>query len=249
MLNSVLSQITTGTVAAVADTLNNSAAQTTAAITPAGNPAQTEASLSLFDLIVKGGYVMIPIALLLFIAIYVLIERIIALKRASQVDKNFMNTIKDFIVNGNIVSAEALCKNSTSPQAAVVGKGLSRLGKPVGDIKEAMEGAGRVEVYKIEKNMIILNIIGRIAPMFGFVGTIIGVVKIFYDISLAGGDIKIDTISGGLYQKMITSAGGLVVGIFAFAAYHILNIVIEKIINRIETNSMEFLDIINEPSK
>ena len=251
MLNAGLLQITTATGttgAAVVDTLHKAAAQAATGAAPADLP-KAEASLSIFDLIMKGGYIMIPIAVLLFIATYVLIERIITLSRASRYDKNFMNTIKDFIVNGNIKAAVTLCNGSTSPQAVIVGKGLTRLGKPVAEIKEAMEGAGRAELYKIERNMIVLNIIGRIAPMFGFVGTIIGVVKIFYDISLAGGDIKIDTISAGLYQKMITSAGGLIVGIIAFASYHILNIVIEKLINRMEVSSTQFLDILNEPSK
>lgn len=248
MLSSVLLQITGTTGATVADTINKTAIpiQDTAQMVPAAN---VEDSLSLFELAVKGGYIMIPIGLLLFLAIYVMFDRIIALRKASRHDRNFMLTIKDFIVSGNLEAARTLCRSSTSPEAAVVGKGLSRLGKPVAEIKEAMDGAGRAELYKIEKNMIVLNIIGRIAPMFGFVGTIIGVVKIFYDISLAGGDIKIDTISAGLYQKMITSAGGLIVGIIAFATYHILNIVIEKIINRMENSSTQFLDILNEPSK
>ena len=191
---------------------------------------------------------MYPIALLLVITLYVLVERIIALSRASKYDKNFIHTINDFIHSGNLNAATTLCKSNTTPQAVIIGKGLSRIGRPMSEIREAMEGAGKAEIYKIEKNMIILNIVGRIAPMFGFVGTIIGVVKIFYDISLAGGDIKIDTISGGLYQKMITSAGGLIVGIVAFVSYHILNIFIEKIINRIETSATDFLDILHEPS-
>ncbi|MCC6691415.1 MAG: MotA/TolQ/ExbB proton channel family protein [Bacteroidia bacterium] len=249
MLSFNLLQITATTAAAVTDTLNKSAVQTPALPASVIEPVKVEDSLSLFDLIVKGGYIMIPIGILLFIAIYVLIERVIALSKASRTDKNFMNTIKDFIVNGNMNAALTLCKGSTSPQAAVVGKGLSRIGKPVSEIKLAMEDAGRAELYKVEKNMIVLNIIGRIAPMFGFVGTIVGVVKIFYDISLAGGDIKIDTISAGLYEKMITSAGGLIVGIIAFASYHILNIVIEKIIHRMESSAAELLDILNEPSK
>ncbi len=251
MLNSIFLQITAagGTAAtgatAVADTAHKAAAA--AGLVPGTENPQD--SLSLLQLIIKGGYIMIPIGLLLFFAIYALIDRIIALSRASRHDKNFILTIKDFIVSGNLEAARMLCKSNTSPEAVIVGKGLSRLGKPVTEIREAMEGAGKGEVYKVEKNMIILNIIGRIAPMFGFVGTIIGVVIIFYDISLAGGDIKIDTISHGLYQKMITSAAGLIVGIFAFASYHILNMVIEKIIHRMENTSMQFMDILNEPSK
>ena len=244
--NAASNATVTQTVSAVKDTMHALANQGQVTTLPEG--AKAEATLNLMDLIVKGGFIMIPIALLLFITIYVLVERIIALSKASKHDKNFLLTIKDYIVNGNINAAKALCQGSDSPQAAVVGKGLSRIGKPMSEIREAMEGAGRAQIYRIEKNMIVLNIVGRIAPMFGFVGTIIGVVKIFYDISLAGGDIKIDTISHGLYQKMITSAGGLIVGIVAFAAYHILNIVIERIINRIESTAADFLDILNEPS-
>ena len=241
----LLLQATNTSAETVADTLHKAAALGS---TTAPEAAKTETSLSLFDLIVKGGYIMVPIAFLLFMAIYVLIERIIALRKASKYDPYFISIIKDNIVSGNVAAAIALCKNTDSPQAAVVGKGISRLGKPMSEIREAMEAAGREQIYRIEKNMIVLNIIGRIAPMFGFVGTIIGVVKIFYDISLAGGDIKIDTISHGLYQKMITSAGGLIVGILAFASYHILNIVIEKIVHRIESSASQFLDILNEPT-
>ena len=239
----LLLQTTTTAATTLVDTLHKSAATM-----PGAEVVKTETSLSLMELIVKGGYIMIPIAGLLFLALYVLVERIIALTKASKHDKNFMAIIKDNVLNGNIAAAVTLCKSSDSPQAVVVGKGLSRLGKPMVEIREAMESAGREQIYRIERNMIVLNIVGRIAPMFGFVGTIIGVVKIFYDISLAGGDIKIDTISHGLYQKMITSAGGLIVGILAFASYHILNIVIEKIIHRIESSASQFLDILNEPS-
>jgi biopolymer transport protein ExbB len=263
MLNSVLLQSAvaanaaaggTGSTAATvagtaADSLHKAAGLAAGALPGAPGTENLQDSLTLFDLILKGGYVMIPIGLLLFFAIYALIDRIIALRKASRHDKNFILTIKDFIVTGNLEAAKTLCRSNTSPEAVIVGKGLSRLGKPVSEIREAMEGAGKSEVYKVEKNMIVLNIIGRIAPMFGFVGTIIGVVKIFYDISLAGGDIKIDTISHGLYQKMITSAAGLIVGIIAFASYHILNMVIEKIIHRMENTSMQFMDILNEPSK
>ncbi len=250
MLNSILLQITattggTGTTQTAVDT-SQQAVNAAQAVTEA---APTQVSISLFEFVMKGGYIMIPIGILLFIALYVIIERTIALSKASRSDKNFMNTIKDFIVSGNIDAAKTLCKSNTSPQAAVIGKGLTRLGKPSSEIREAMEGAGRLEVHELERNMIILNIVGRIAPMFGFVGTIIGVVKIFYNIAQGDGVIQIKSISGGLYEKMITSAGGLVVGVIAFAGYHVLNITVEKIINRIESTSVDFMDVLNEPSK
>ena len=250
MLSSILLQVQspigTGTTQVVADTAHQATGIVQAAVEVA---PPTQASISLFEFVMKGGFIMIPIGILLFIALYVLIERTIALSRASKFDKNFMNTIKDFIVSGNLDAAKTLCKSSSSPQAAVIGKGLSRLGKPTAEIREAMEGAGRLEVHKLERNMIVLNIVGRIAPMFGFVGTIIGVVKIFYNIAQGDGVIQIKSISGGLYEKMITSAGGLVVGVIAFAGYHVLNIVVEKIINRIESTSVEFMDVLHEPSK
>lgn len=233
MLLSVLLQITETTTAVA-----NTVAQAVAA------PKQD--SLSLLDLILKGGYIMIPIGVLSLISIYVLIERWITIKKANKTDKNFMNTIKDFIHNGNLEAAKALCKNTQTPVAAVIGKGLSRLGKPYKEIESAMESVGKVELSKLEKNMSILGIIAGIAPMFGFIGTISGVIKIFYNISLAD-NISIGLISGGLYEKMITSAAGLVVGVFAFVSYHALNIGVDKAVTKIETSAIEFSDIINEP--
>ena len=208
----------------------------------------TSATLSLFDLIMKGGWVMVPIAIILLIAIYVFFERLFAIMRSGRHDRNFMNNIKDFIVNGNIDAARAFCKSNPSPQARIVEKGISRLGKPIHEIEEAMEGVGRLEVYKLEKNLTILSIVGRVAPMLGFIGTIIGVINIFYKISLAK-QVEIDVISEGLYQKMITSASGLAIGVFAFICYHMLTIMVDKIVNRMETASVEFVDLLHQPGK
>jgi biopolymer transport protein ExbB len=207
--------------------------------------APKETSISLIELLMKGGYLMIPIGILSLIAIYVLIERYMAIRKASHSDNNFMNNIKDFIKNGNIEAARSLCKNSTSPQARMIEKGISRMGKPVKEIEASIENTGKLEVYKLEKNLAVLGIIAGIAPMFGFIGTIMGVIKIFYNISLAD-NISIGLISGGLYEKMITSAAGLVVGVFAFIAYHWLNIMVDKVIQRMETNSIEFIDLLQE---
>lgn len=247
MFHSFLLQITsTGVIdSAIADTAGKALAQANS-IVPEALP-RAEDSLSLLDMVMKGGYIMIPLFILLFIAIYVLIERSIVVRKATKHDKNFMNTLRDFVLNGNMEAAKSFCKNSESIQSKIIGRGLTRAGKPIKEVKEAMEDIARAEVYRLEKHMTILSVIGRVAPMFGFIGTILGVVKIFYDISLAGGDIRIDVISGGLYQKMITSAGGLVVGVVAFASYHILAIVIDKIVNRIETTAVEFTDLLQEP--
>ncbi len=143
-----------------------------------------EAHLSLFDLLIKGGWVMIPILLLLVVAIWVFFERLIAISRANKGDKNFMDNIRDLMLTGNMDGAKAFCKNSNTPQARVVEKGIQRLGKPVNEIEAAMQDAGKLELYKVEKGLSILSIVGRIAPMLGFIGTIIGVINIFYKISL-----------------------------------------------------------------
>lgn len=216
-----------------------------AVINVAATAEPKESSISLFELIVKGGYLMIPIGILSVIAVYVIIERIIALKKASRSDVNFMNNIKDFIKNGNIEAAKSLCKNSSSPQARMIEKGISRIGKPIKEIEDSIENVGKIEIYQLEKNLNILGIVAGIAPMFGFIGTIAGVIKIFYNISLAD-NISIGLISGGLYEKMVTSAAGLVVGVFAFIAYHWLNMILDKIIHNMESNSIEFIDLLQE---
>ncbi len=207
----------------------------------------TEDSFSLFSMIVKGGVMMIPLALMLVLAIYVLIERLIVLGRASKRNDTLMTSLKDLIHKGNIDSAKAMCTALNTPEAAMIEKGLNRIGQPIQDIREAMNETAEVEIGKLEKNMGILNITGRIAPMFGFIGTIIGVIKIFYDIALAK-TVEIEVISTGLYQKMITSCSGLVVGVLAFVAYHWLNTKIDKLAHRMEESRMKFLDILNEPT-
>jgi biopolymer transport protein ExbB len=157
-------------------------------------------------------------------------------------------TLKEMIHSGNIANARALCKNNNTPESSMIEQGVTRIGQPVQEIREAMNKSGSNEIAKLEKNLNVLNIIGRIAPMFGFIGTIIGVIKIFYSISLAK-TVEIEVISSGLYQKMITSAGGLVVGVFAFVGYHWLNTRIDRLSHRMEDTQIEFLDMLNEPSK
>jgi biopolymer transport protein ExbB len=198
-------------------------------------------------MIVKGGVMMIPLALMLVLAIYVLIERLIVLSRAAKKNDAMLSGLKDLIHKGNIDSAKAMCTALNTPEAAMLEKGLNRIGQPIQDIREAMNETAEVEIGKLEKNMGILNITGRIAPMFGFIGTIIGVIKIFYDIALAK-TVEIEVISTGLYQKMITSCSGLVVGVLAFVAYHWMNTKIDKLAHRMEESRMKFLDILNEPT-
>jgi len=215
---------------------------------PLQNMPPKEASLSLLELIMKGGWIMLPIGILSLLAVYFFVERLLVISKASKLDNNFMNNIKDYITNGNMDAAKALCKSTTSPAARMIEKGISRIGKPIKEIEEAMGAVGKLEINRMEKNLNVLSLIGRIAPIFGFVGTIAGVIKIFYDISLTD-NISIGVISTGLYQKMITSASGLVVGLIAFIAYYILNSMVDKAINKMETASVEFMDILNGPGK
>jgi biopolymer transport protein ExbB len=203
----------------------------------------TEESFSLFEMILKGGYIMIPLGILLLVTIYFFVERLIVIARANKKDSNLLSTIKDNLNNGNVDAAKAACKGSSSIESVILERGISRIGKPISDLKAEMDDVGAEELSKLEKNLNTLSIIGKIGPMFGFIGTIIGVIKIFYDISKSN-TVQIDVISNGLYQKMISSAGGLIVGVLAFVLYHFLNSRIDKIALRMESARNKFLDII-----
>jgi biopolymer transport protein ExbB len=204
--------------------------------------------MSLFSMVARGGVIMIPLAILLLMSIYVMVERLLTISKASKKNATLLASIKDMINSGNLANARSMCKSVNTPEAIMLEQGISRIGQSMQEIREAMDKAGSSELSRLEKNMSILNITGRIAPMFGFIGTIIGVIKIFYDISIAK-TVEIEVISSGLYQKMITSGGGLVVGVIAFIGYHILNARIDKLSHRMEETQIAFLDILNEPSK
>ncbi|MFM2136706.1 MAG: hypothetical protein RL021_2106 [Bacteroidota bacterium] len=210
-------------------------------------PAQ-EQSISLWEMAEKGGPILIPIAILSMAALYIFFERYFTIKRSSKIDTNFMNQIKDHVHQGNIDAAKSLCRNTKTPVARMVEKGLMRLGKPVKEIEGAIENVGKLEVYKMEKNLNILGSISGIAPMFGFLGTIFGVIKIFYQIALQN-SLEINTISGGLYVKMISSAAGLLVGMISYAAFHYLQHMIDRVVNKMEINAVEFIDLLEEPVK
>ena len=212
------------------------------------SPQVTETRISLITMIAKGGPIMYPLALLLLISIYILVERLLVLGKASKTNKELLQSIKEMINTGNLSNAISMCKNINTPESTMLEQGISRIGQPITEIRTAMDKSGANEIAKLEKNLNVLNIIGRIAPMFGFIGTIIGVITIFYDISLAK-TVEIEVISKGLYQKMVTSAGGLVVGVIAFVCYHWLNSRIDKLANRMEDTQIKFLDILNEPIK
>lgn len=203
-------------------------------------------SESAFDLLLKGGPVMIPLALLFFATIYLFIERFITINKASKIDSNFMRNVKDYILQGNIEGAKSLCKATNSPVAKIIEKGIQRIGRPVKDIENAIESAGKIEISKLEKNVGILNTIAGLAPMFGFLGTILGVITIFHEISIKN-SIEIGTISGGLYVKMITSAAGLFIGMLAFAAYSFLTNRIDREMRNMELSAIDFIDLLEEP--
>ncbi|EDM35751.1 putative transport related membrane protein [Pedobacter sp. BAL39] len=222
----------------LADTANN-ASQALTAPPP---------ELHFIDLLFKGGWVMIPLAFLAFLALVIFVERYLTIRKASKTESNLMLQIRQYIHEGRLENAIALCRNNNSPLARMLEKGLKRIGRPIKDIEAAIENNGKLEVSKLEKNIGILGIVAGIAPMLGFVGTIIGVITIFHDVSIKGA-IEIGTISGGLYTKMITSATGLIVGIIAYILYHILNMMVERIILRMETDAIEFIDLLEEPGK
>jgi biopolymer transport protein ExbB len=223
----------------------NAAADTAKAAAGAGaKPGEVE--VPIIQLLFKGGWIMVPILLLLVMSIYIFFERLFTVMRASRVDRNFMNQIQDLVQHANIDGARSLCKNTNTPVARMLDKGLKKIGKPIDEIERALESAGKIEVYKLEKNLSVLGTISGIAPMFGFLGTIAGVIKIFYNISIAG-DISIGVISEGLYQKMITSASGLLVGMVAHAAYHYLLLKIDREIFKMESTAVDFVDLLQEP--
>jgi biopolymer transport protein ExbB len=219
-----------------------------AADTITSGQATTQASMNYWDLLQKGGWIMVPIVFLFLLSIYIFLNRLIVLRQASREDVQFMNRIKDYISDNKIEAARTLCHSTQSPVARMIEKGISRLGRPMKEIEESIEIVGKLEIYNLEKHLTVLGVVAGIAPMFGFIGTIAGVIKIFYNISLAD-NISIGIIAGGLYQKMISSASGLLVGILAFVAYHILNIMVERIVHKLEFSVMNFMDILHEPIK
>ncbi|POY35178.1 biopolymer transporter ExbB [Solitalea longa] len=227
----------TDTAQRVADTLNQMPI----------NTAPKQESLSLIDLMFKGGWVMIPLAILLFLALFIFFERYFTIRKANKSESSLMMQIRQYIITGNLDAAISVCKNSNTPIGRMLQKGLARIGKPIKEIEGSIENVGKLEVSKLEKNINILGIIAGIAPMLGFVGTISGVITIFYSISQAG-EINIGLVSGGLYQKMITSATGLIIGIFAYIGHHILTMMVDRVILRMETDAIDFIDLLEEPT-
>lgn len=210
-----------------------------------------EKTLSIIQLIKDGGtggqIIIALLFVLLGIALYIYFERFFAIKAASQVDKDFMNQIRDFVLNGKIEAAKSLCETTNTPTSRLIGKGISRIGKPLDDINKAIENAGKLEVYKLEKNVSVLATISGAAPMIGFLGTVIGMIVAIHKIANSGGQIDIKMLSDGLYTAMTTTVAGLIVGIIAYITYNHLVVKTDKVVYQMEAKSVEFLDLLNEP--
>jgi biopolymer transport protein ExbB len=211
-----------------------------------------EKTLSIIELISSGGLagqlIIGVLFLMLVLAIYIYFERLFAIKAASQIDSNFMNQIKDHVSHGKVDAAQILCAQANSPVSRLIGKGISRIGKPLADINTALENAGRLEIYQLEKNVSILATISGAGPMIGFLGTVIGMILAIFELANAGGTIQMDVLASGLYTAMTTTVAGLIVGIVAFMAFNHLVVKTDKVVYQMEANSLEFLDHLNEPS-
>jgi biopolymer transport protein ExbB len=208
---------------------------------------QAKEKLSLFALLKEGGLLMIPLLLCSVAMVYIFVERFGAIRKAAAIDNNFMARIREQIISGNLQGAKSQCKSAQSPIARMIEKGVNRIGKPVDSIEKAMETAGKLEVYQLEKNMSALNTISRIAPMFGFLGTIAGMIILFFNIQHEG--FSLEGIAGGIYTKMVTSAVGLIIGLLSHVAYDYLNAQINKMVNKLEMAAAELIDILQEPAK
>lgn len=210
-----------------------------------------EKTLSIFNLIMDGGIggqiIVALLFVLLLVTFYIYFERYLAIKAAARIDKNYMNQIKDNILNGNLEAAKILSKSNNSPVSRLIEKGISRIGKPLEDINKAIENAGKLEIYKLEKNVSVLATIAGAAPMIGFLGTVIGMIVAIHAIANAGGQIDIKMLSDGLYTAMTTTVAGLIVGIISYIAYNHLIVRTNKVIYQMEANTVEFLDLLNEP--
>lgn len=212
-----------------------------------------EKTLSILELISSGGIggniIMLALFVLSVIAIYIFVERYSIIKRAAKEDENFMNEIKDFIHNGKLEAARSLCQNTPTPIARMIEKGVNRIGKPLNDIAAAVENTGKLELFKLEKNLATLATISGAAPMIGFLGTVIGMILAFHEMASAGGNIDVEMLAQGIYTAMVTTVAGLVVGIIAYIGYNLLVAKVEKVVFKMEARTTEFMDILNEPMK
>lgn len=225
----------------IADTL-------TSTITKVAGDRNGDGSIGFGELLMTGGWIMIPLGIMLLLAVYFFSERYIAIRNAAKIDGNFMNIIRDNITSGNITAARNFAKNTDNPVARVVDKGIQRIGKPIDSIEKSMENVAVLEMYKLEKNLGFLSVIAKAAPIFGFVGTLVGMMQLFSGIT-SSAEFTPSSIAGGIYTKLITSITGLLIGLGAYLAYSYLNTQIDKSSHKIEAASSDFLDILQEPTR
>ena len=209
----------------------------------------TEAEINVIDLAMKGGWIMVVLVLLSMMACYIFIQRLMIIRRAGQEDENFMNRIKDYIHEGKVDSALNLCRSTNTPYARMIEKGITRLGRPMNDVLVAIENVGNLEIAKLEKGFPLIATTAAGAPMLGFLGTVTGMVQAFWEMANAGNNIDITLLSGGIYEAMITTVGGLVVGIAAMFAYNYLVTRVDKVVSQMEARTMAFMDLLNEPEQ
>ncbi len=224
----------------IVDTVNKTLNATTDAV--AGE------SLSLMDLIKMGGWVMIPLGVLLLLTVYFFAERLIAIRNASRIDGNFMNIVRDHIVSGNVTAARSFAKNTNNPVARIIDKGIQRIGKPIDNIHESMDNVGQLEMYRLERNMVFLSVISKAAPIFGFIGTLVGLMQVLSQIHNAN-EVAIGSVAQGIYTKLITSISGLLIGLIAYLGHSYLNSQIDKTANKMEAAASDFLDVLQEPTR
>lgn len=225
-------------------------ADTTAAAAEALNEMATEETISIWQMIKDGGwYIMGPLGIMSIIAIYIFIERMLAIGRAGKVEKDFMNRIKDYILDEKMDSAIDLCRQAGTPVSRMVGKGISKIGRPMKDISDSIENVGKLEISKMEKGLSTLATVAGAAPMIGFLGTVIGMIQTFHQMKISANGVEIAQLSGGIMQAMVTTVGGLIIGIIAYICYNVLVTRMNKVIHGLEASSIEFLDVLDTPSK
>lgn len=233
---SVLLQIATDTVASAMPNLSAS-------------ESMASESLTLLSLATKGGWVMLILLLLSIIACYLFVERLLLIKKSAKIDPHFTNRIRDYIQEGKISSALTLCETQSTPGARMIHKGIQRLGRPMQDISAAIENVGNIEIAKLERHLPFLATIAAGAPMIGFLGTVTGMIRAFYDMANAGTNVDVTLLSAGIYEALVTTVGGLIVGIIALFAYNYLVGLVDHVVTKSESQALEFMDMINEPAK
>ena len=252
LLSTILAQVAVpdSAIQPIADSAAAVADTVAAAVAPAAQAAEPVVKeLSVWNLTMAGGWLMIPLALLAIVSIYIFFERFFAINAASREDKSFMNQIKGFSHDGQVDKALQLCKDTDTPAARMIEKGVTRIGRPMNDVLVAIENVGNMEIANLEKGFNWLATTAAGAPMIGFLGTVTGMVQAFFQLASAGANSNVSILASGIYEALVTTVGGLIVGIIALFAYNYLTSRVNKVMNKLEGKTMEFMDLLNEPAK